>query len=63
MLDQYLAKSAAKSFPEEAEGEEAAGPSNRRRRSRQQRGGQRVVEQLQLTMQQKCDVAASALGQ
>eukprot|EP00048_Salpingoeca_helianthica_P016319 m.231663 g.231663 ORF g.231663 m.231663 type:complete len:386 (-) comp18438_c0_seq1:23-1180(-) len=61
MLDQYLAKSAAKSYQEDVEGEEVAGPTNRRRRSRQQRGGQRVVEQLQLTMQQKCDVAASAL--
>lgn len=66
MYEHYLAKSTAKAQQEETdnnEGEAATGQGNRRRRSRQMRPGARVVlEQLQLTSQQKCDVAASSLG-
>eukprot|EP00047_Mylnosiga_fluctuans_P005579 m.241333 g.241333 ORF g.241333 m.241333 type:complete len:418 (-) comp13830_c0_seq1:127-1380(-) len=61
MYEAFLARATAK-YQEETEADEAIGPqAGRRRRSRQQRGAKTVMEQLQLTIQQKCDVAASAL--
>lgn len=62
ILDLYLSKFVVKTVTEEVDGEDSAAAGNRRRRSRQQRGGPRIAEPLLLTLQQKCDVAASALG-
>lgn len=61
MFEKYLAKATARQQQEEEGPEDVAGP-RRRRHSRQQRGAARAVaDQLQLTAQQKCDVAAVCL--
>ena len=62
MYEKYLAKATARQQLDEEGAEDVVNP-RRRRHSRQQRGAARnAADQLQLSMQQKCDVAAVCLG-